>query len=394
MKPVEKIKLSGLMASKAVRRIFDILQEDKKKPQILFVGGCVRNALLGEAVFDIDLATILTPEQVSAKLKAAGVKVVPTGIEHGTVTAVVDAVPIQITTLRRDIDTDGRHAKVSYTDDWLEDAGRRDFTMNTLLADIKGNIFDPLSRGVSDLQKRKIIFVGDPATRIKEDYLRILRFFRFHAWYGKGKLDDKALAACASAARNLKTLSKERVTQEILKILSSPKPEILDLMFENKILVELSNKKFNTSYFSYIRKLDNQGAGNTSIGLLNLSGFSKTGARRIENQLRLSNKQIKLINEVIFYLKAFKEISEHELKVLLYRAGHEAAELVLISRLLLDEGSITAGRKWISFLRSMDRPVMPLRGQDLIDQGMKPGLDIKKALEKFERSWIRKDFKV
>ncbi len=393
MKPVKKIKLSGLMASKAVRRIFDILQEDKKRLQILFVGGCVRNVLLKESVSDIDLATIWTPEQVSAKLKTAGVKVVPTGIEHGTVTAVIEGVPIQITTLRRDIDTDGRHAKVSYTDDWLEDARRRDFTMNTLLADIKGNIFDPLSRGLADLEKRKVIFVGDPATRIKEDFLRILRFFRFHAWYGKGKPDAKALAACTGAARNLKTLSKERVTQEILKILLSPKPEIFGLMFENKILVELYNKKFNASYFSYIRKLDNQRAGNISTGLLNLSGFSKTGAERIENQLRLSNKQIKLINEVIFYLKTFKEISERELKVLLYRAGHEAAELVLISRLLLDEVSITAGRKWISFLRSVARPVMPLRGQDLINQGMRPGPDIKKALEKFERSWIRKGFK-
>ncbi len=393
MKSVEKIKLSGLMASKTVRRIFDILQEDKKKPQILFVGGCVRNALLGEAVSDIDLATIWTPEQMSAKLKAVGVKVVPTGIEHGTVTAVVDAVPIQITTLRRDIDTDGRHAKVSYTDNWLEDARRRDFTMNTLLADIQGNIFDPLGRGVSDLQKRKVIFVGDPATRIEEDYLRILRFFRFHAWYGKGKPDGKALAACANATRNLKTLSKERVTQEILKILLSPKPEILGLMFENKILVELSNKKFNADYFSYVRQLYGQSEPVLAIGLLILSNFSKLGSMRIENQLRLSNKQIKVINEVIFYLKAFKEISEYELKVLLYRAGHEVAELVLISRLLLDEVNITAGRKWISFLRSMERPVMPLRGQDLIDQGIAPGPDIKKALEKFERSWIRKGFK-
>ncbi|PZP56080.1 MAG: CCA tRNA nucleotidyltransferase [Micavibrio aeruginosavorus] len=394
MKPVAKIELSGLMASKAVRRIFDILQEDKKLPQTLFVGGCVRNALLKEPVSDIDLATIWTPQQVSGKLKAAGVKVVPTGIDHGTVTAVVDGLPIQITTLRRDIDTDGRHAKVSYTDDWLEDAKRRDFTMNTLLADNRGNIFDPLVRGLADLEKRKVIFVGDPVTRIEEDYLRILRFFRFHAWYGKSRPDDKALAACANAARNLKTLSKERVTQEILKILLSPRPEIFNLMFENKILLQLFDKKFNADYFSLVRKVSNEDGISATIGILILSGFSKSGSRRIEKQLRLSNKQIRSVNESIFYLKEFRGISGHGLKVLLYRAGHEIAELVLISRLLLDGASVAAGRKWISVLRGMERPVMPLRGQDLIDQGMKPGPAIKKALEKFERSWIRKDFKV
>lgn len=388
MKAVAKIKLTGLMASPNARAIFEILQAGKKEPTVLFVGGCVRNALLEKPVSDIDLATDLSPEIVTSLLKKAGVKVVPTGIAHGTVTAILKKEVFQITTLRRDVETDGRHAKVAYTDDWAEDAARRDFTLNTLLADIKGNIYDPLGTGLKDLKRRKIIFVGDPEARIREDYLRILRFFRFHAYYGSGQPDRKALLACAALSGGIKTLSKERVTEELFKIFASPDTaKTIALMVRFNILKGIVDKDFKEINLNYLKKLDK--ADSVILNLLGLSGFKISATRRIEKELRLSNKQQKQLHEILFSLKKFKSVSDHDLKLLLYKTGPEIAELTLVSRLVLDEVPVVKAKKHLTALSKMDRPVMPLRGQDLIDQGMKPGPAIKTALDKFERQWIR-----
>lgn len=391
MKRVAKVKFTGLMASKSVRRIFEVLQQGEKEPKVLFVGGCVRNALLDEKISDIDLATVWMPDDVIKLLKAAAIKVIPTGIDHGTVTAVLDGEHFQITTLRHDVETDGRHAKVGYTDDWAEDAKRRDFTFNTLLADIRGNIYDPLGVGLRDLEKRKVVFVGDPAIRIREDYLRILRFFRFHAWYGKGAPDKAGLKACAALSRNMKSLSKERVTEEVFKILLSPNAgNILSLMRDVKILPEILKSDFEENYFKFLKNFKE--VDFSILGLLSVAGFSKSGTMRIVNALRLSNKQQKQLLETVSQLKKFKEISDHNLRVLLYRSGPEIAELVLVSKLILLGASKASSQKWVGVLRNMERPVMPLRGQDLLDRGMKPGPAIKKALDKFERSWIKSGF--
>lgn len=189
------------------------------------VGGCVRNALLGAPVTDMDIATDALPERVSALGKAAGLKVVPTGIEHGTVTVVAGHEPHEVTTFRRDVETFGRHAVVAFSDRVEDDAARRDFTMNALYADAEGGVIDPLG-GLEDLRARRVRFVGDAGERIREDYLRILRFFRFHAWYGDGEagLDAEGLAAAAENSAGLETLSRERVGAEMRKILAAPDP--------------------------------------------------------------------------------------------------------------------------------------------------------------------------
>ena len=223
------------MQDDATQKVMHILNnavgDSQDSPQALFVGGSVRNWLLKQSVEDIDIATKLVPKEVVEKLKAGNIKVIPTGIDHGTVTAVIEGKHFEITTLRHDVETDGRHAKVGFTQSWLEDAKRRDFTMNTLLADIEGNIYDPLGCGVEDAKAGHVVFVGDASVRIKEDYLRILRFFRFHAYYGRGDMDVAALEACRGAADNISTLSRERITQELLKILSVEDPtEILSVM--------------------------------------------------------------------------------------------------------------------------------------------------------------------
>lgn len=193
--------------------------------QALFVGGCVRNALFDVAVSDIDIATDARPEIVSDMGKKAGFKVVPTGLEHGTVTLIADGIPHEVTTFRRDVETHGRHATVAFSTDLADDAARRDFTMNALYATPDGDVIDPLG-GLPDLIARRVRFVGDPQARITEDYLRILRFFRFHAIYGdpSGGLDAEGLAACAMNASGIETLSRERIGAEMRKLLGAPDP--------------------------------------------------------------------------------------------------------------------------------------------------------------------------
>ncbi|PTV93746.1 poly(A) polymerase [Rhodobacter aestuarii] len=207
-----------------VQRVLGVLEAGGH--QALLVGGCVRNAALFQPVSDIDIATDATPDRVLELAKGAGIKAVPTGIEHGTVTLVVDHQPHEVTTFRRDIETFGRHATVAFSTDVAEDAARRDFTMNALYARADGTVLDPLGEGLADLQARHLRFVGDPAARIEEDYLRILRFFRFTAWYGDPALgmDAEGLAACAQHCAGIETLSRERIGHEMRKLLAAPDP--------------------------------------------------------------------------------------------------------------------------------------------------------------------------
>ncbi|WP_102106600.1 CCA tRNA nucleotidyltransferase [Oceaniglobus roseus] len=189
------------------------------------VGGCVRDALMGRPIGDLDIATAARPERTTEICEAAGLKVIPTGIDHGTVTVIAGGVPHEVTTFRRDVETDGRHAVVAFTDAMAEDASRRDFTMNALYATREGTLHDPLD-GLPDLRARRVRFIGEPAQRIAEDHLRILRFFRFHAWFAEPSegLDPEGLAACAAAADGIDALSRERIGAEMLKLLAAPDP--------------------------------------------------------------------------------------------------------------------------------------------------------------------------
>jgi poly(A) polymerase len=211
------------ISSPGLQAVFDMIEEGGHKAYL--VGGCVRNALLGQPVADLDISTDAVPTRVEELAAAAGLKSVPTGIDHGTVTVIADGVPHEVTTFRRDVETDGRRAVVAYSDRLEEDANRRDFTMNALYADRSGQIVDPLG-GLDDLAARRVRFVGDAQARITEDYLRILRFFRFHAWYGDpaGGLDAEGLAACAANSAGIDTLSRERIGHEMRKLLAAPDP--------------------------------------------------------------------------------------------------------------------------------------------------------------------------
>src|SRR6202043_3407136 len=219
--PAERMVPQPWMGEAATRAVLRALGAEGGAAR--FVGGCVRDALLGRAIGDIDIATPLAPEEVMRRLEAAAIKAVPTGIAHGTVTAVVPPRHFEITTLRRDVETFGRHARVAFTDDLAADAARRDFTMNALFLDADGNLFDPMG-GLPDLRAGRVRFVGNAETRIREDVLRLLRFYRFHAHYGSGEADTAARAACRDLAHLLPTLSGERVAAETLKLLAAPDP--------------------------------------------------------------------------------------------------------------------------------------------------------------------------
>ena len=214
------------LADPDIRRLTRALGAEGARPR--FVGGCVRNALLPEerapGATDIDLAIDVAPEETMRLLHKAGLGAVPTGIDHGTVTAVIDRHGYEVTTLRRDVETDGRRAKVAFTDDWLEDAKRRDFTMNALYADPDGAVLDPTGEGLADLAAGRVRFIGRPEDRIREDYLRILRFFRFQAWFGRDGLDADGLAACAEMADGMDVLARERIGAEMKKLLAAPDP--------------------------------------------------------------------------------------------------------------------------------------------------------------------------
>ena len=350
--------------------------------QTRFVGGAVRDDLLGHPVSDIDLATRLMPEAVMERLQDAGIKVVPTGIDHGTVTAVSDGQVVEVTTLRRDVATDGRRAVVAYTDDWQEDAARRDFTINALFADpTDGTIFDYFG-GLDDLNTRHIRFIGDPLERIAEDHLRILRFFRFHARYGQGAPDAPALDACTARANDLMALSRERIADELLKLLglADPAPTVA-VMIERGILVPVLPEMTPEG----IRPLESLIAAEASAGiephpLRRLSALlpSDSGiAEKVGARLRLSNKARKRLS-----CAASTELDETP-TALAYTIGIECA----VDRLLKAAKPADAAK-----IQDWSPPRLPIGGAKLMALGLEEGPIIARTINAIERRWVAAGF--
>ena len=257
------------------------------------VGGCVRNSLMGLAVTDIDIATTALPAETAAAAKAAGFAAIPTGIEHGTITVVADHLPYEVTTLRRDVATDGRRAVVAFTQDWSEDARRRDFTMNALYCAADGTVFDPLG-GYGDLKARRVRFIGDPSERIREDYLRILRFFRFHATYSAGALDADGARACVRLRDGLRQLSAERIGAETMRLLVAPRAvEAVTEMFELGLLVDVLASAPRMLRFSRLVALERDCAAtaDAALRLKALAVHVTEDAARLTERLRLSSGQ-------------------------------------------------------------------------------------------------------
>ena len=345
-----------------------------------FVGGCVRDTLLGLDVSDVDLATRIGPDEVMKRLKAAGIKAVPTGLAHGTVTAVIGGQPVEVTTLRRDVSTDGRRATIAYTEDWREDAARRDFTINALSADpIGGGIFDYFD-GVDDLEARRVRFIGNPLTRIAEDHLRILRFFRFHARFGEGEPDAAGVAACAARANDLMALSRERIADELLKLLALENPvATVELMIEQGIFTPVLPEITSAGRLALLVKRE-QEAGIAPEGVRRLAALLPEDpevAASVGARLRLSKRQSKRLVSA-----AEKGLGDPE--ALAYEIGAREA----VDRFLLQ------GRTGIDLVALGDwkRPRLPVSGGDLIAMGLKAGPIVARTMQAIEREWVGSGF--
>lgn len=390
MQSSKTIKPPVWMISESVRLIYQALNTHKD-PQALFVGGVVRDALLQQAGGDIDMATIHHPDEVIARLEAAGVKVLPTGIEHGTVTALHQGQRVEITTLRRDVSTDGRRAVVAFTQDWREDAGRRDFTINTLLADIHGRIYDPLGCAVSDLEQGSIVFVGDAATRIAEDYLRILRFFRFYGRYGRGAPDAQAVAACEAASSHLQELSRERVTQEMIKIIEADNaPDIIELMDQHHILQGIKSPDFSPALFRHFCSAQNfHDKKEPAARLALLLAFDLSVA---ENNWALSNAQKKFIRTFDIARQKLDSIASADIHQSIYDYGNVVTIQALLYGQALGLQDDEATTQAIKYAANWVVPVFPLTGEDVLALGVKPGPPLGKLLAEVESWWRASDF--
>ena len=345
-----------------------------------WVGGAVRDTLIGEPVKDIDAATPLVPDEVMARLEAAGIRKVPTGIGHGTVTAVLPGGPVEITTLRKDVSTDGRRATVAFSDDWREDAARRDFTINALYADpASGEIFDYFD-GLADLDAGRVRFVGEPHERIREDHLRILRYYRFQARFG-ARLDKDAEKACVELAPMLKGLSRERVAWELLALLALPDPvETVRRMHESGVLEVVLPETTGpaTAALAALVRAEER-AGIAPSAIRRLAALLPAAPRLVEPaaaRLRLSAAQKKRL-----VTAAERSATPGDPRTLAYRLGREAA----LDRLLLTGADTAPITGW-------DIPVLPLKGGEIVGRGVAAGPQVARILRAVEDRWIAEGF--
>ena len=378
------------LTAPATREVMTALEAAGGPGCARFVGGCVRNALIGAPVADIDIATTLKPEETDRAIRAAGLKAVPTGIAHGTVTAVAQRQPFEITTLRRDVSTDGRNATVAFTDDWAEDAARRDFRLNALYADGEGQVFDPTGEGLSDTAAGRIVFVGEPETRIREDYLRILRFFRFFAWYGRGEPDGAALEACRALAPGMTCLSTERVSKELMTLLAAPDPRLaMAAMVQTGVLAQILPEAVPGPLFEAVvdRNAD------PVVRLMTLFPTDERLVREASTRLRFPNAaRDRLAAAAVAAPAVSLTMSDADARAAVYRHGARAVADALHRRWAETPAEADSARRLLTLAEGWRRPSMPVGGRELARLGVEPGPETGRLLKAFEDGWIADDF--
>ena len=377
-----------------VVRLLALLDADGEEARV--VGGAVRNALMRRPVVEIDIATTAVPEEVMRRAEAAGCKAVPTGIEHGTVTVIVDGHPFEVTTLRQDVETFGRKAKVAFGRDWKTDAQRRDFTINALSASAEGEIYDYVG-GLADIDAHRVRFIGDPEERIAEDYLRILRFFRFHAWYGRGAPDAAGLHACIAAREGLQTLSRERVRMELLKLLLAPHATpTLVVMAETGLLVTTLGGVPSLASFENMVKVEAAIAAESDavrrLGALAVA--VPEDAERLSHRLRLSNAESEKLLALDHWWRVSPGAGEQAARALLYRLGPGAfTDRALLAWSRSDASA--ADRAWrdlASLPQRWTAPLFPLKSADFVSRGVPRGPELGVAMRAAEKAWVEADF--
>jgi poly(A) polymerase len=380
----------------ALPRLLEVLDCDGEETRV--VGGAVRNALLDLAVHEIDVATTAVPEEIVRRVTAAGFKPVPTGIEHGTVTVVIDKQPFEVTTLRQDVETDGRHAKVAFGRDWKADAERRDFTINALSAGRDGTVYDYVG-GLADLPDRRVRFIGEPKKRIEEDYLRILRFFRFHAAYGAGGHPyAEGIAACIVGRGGLDALSRERVRMEVLKLVVAPHavPTLISMADAGLLLRVLGG-------VSYLAGFENMAKVEAAVGLApdpvrRLGALGVTiaeDAERLWQKLRLTNAEHERLASLAEGWRLMSPaFGEQEARALLYRLGPQPyTDHVLLA--WARSVSSSSDINWHTLATLPERwtaPMFPLKAADFMKRGVEKGPELGAALRAAEKAWIKAGF--
>ncbi|MCX5495208.1 CCA tRNA nucleotidyltransferase [Kaistia dalseonensis] len=386
---VPPLRDAPFLTDPLVRHVLSLLSQDGDEARV--VGGAVRNALLGLPVADVDIATTMLPEAVMAQAIAAGLKAVPTGIEHGTVTVIGQHRAVEVTTLREDIETDGRRAVVRFGRDWAADAARRDFTINAISVDLDGILHDTVG-GLDDLAARRVRFIGSAETRIAEDRLRVLRFFRFHAAYGTGKPDAEGLSAAIRARQDLGELSAERIGQEMRKlVVAAGAVETVAIMQESGILPLITASVADLAAFAHLTDFED---GPPIPALRFATLFARVGedVDRIALRLRLSNgerRRMRAALEAATALPSRNTISDH---ALLYAIGREAffdgLALASARRMIPTEEAATRKRAASAWAI----PTFPLAGRDVVESGIDRGPLVGLILRHLERGWIEEDF--
>ena len=406
LEPTGKLAPQPWMEAEATRRVLAALTADGA--EVRFVGGCVRDAVLKRPIKDIDIASHDPPDRVVALLERAGITAVPTGIAHGTITAVLGRDHFEITTLRQDVETFGRHARVAFTDDWAADAARRDFTMNAMFADLDGNIYDPFD-GLADLGFGRVRFVGDPATRIEEDVLRLLRYFRFYAHYGIPPMDRPALAACRRLAPRLSTLSGERVAGEVLRLMQARDPaSVLIVMRGERVLEHVLPEATAFGRLRVLSWLESRAMARPSVfpdPIRRLAATLETdaaGAAEVARRLKLSNREKeRLVAIAAPELTIDAAMTGPMARRALRRLGADTfRDLTLTAwaetRSRQGRPSSAETARWMNLLDAADRWVgisLPVRGRDCVALGVERGPAIGTLLEEIERWWEDNDFR-
>ena len=376
------------LGAEATQRVIAAL-EAARPGAARFVGGCVRNTIMQRPVDDIDIATQLEPNDTLAALESAKIRAIPTGIEHGTVTAVIAGQPFEITSLRRDVETDGRRAVVAFTEDWAEDAQRRDFRLNALYAAPDGALFDPVGGGYEDALAGRVIFIGDADQRLREDYLRILRFFRFNAWYG-AEMDGDGLAACARQIAGLEGIARERVWKELKKLLAAPRPrQTIEAMGESGVLDAILPEHNGTAILHDL-ELTEQLTGVQPDAMLRLMALLPRTAlvvQQTQQSLRLSNEETqRLTMWAADNLPEPVGMKARELRATLYWHGKQA----VVDRAMLAGADV---RDLLAAVRAWRRPDFPIGGDDALAAGLE-GPEIGQALSRVARIWVDGDFEL
>ncbi|WP_204237743.1 CCA tRNA nucleotidyltransferase [Microvirga arvi] len=392
METLHRQELANLLARPELRRLLEVFNGRTEETRV--VGGAVRNALLGRPVTEVDCATTMLPDAIMGRAKEAGFKAVPTGIEHGTITVIVDGEPFEITTLREDVETDGRHAVVHFGRDFVRDARRRDFTINAMSLGLDGQLYD-YTGGEADLAARRVRFIGDAHTRIREDYLRIMRFFRFHAEYAQGAPDPEGLAASGAERQGLAILSKERIRHELLKLLVAKRAEeTIRILADHGFLTELLGGAAEFGRFGRVAADDRD----SPVAIWRLAALAvgvEEDAERLRDQLRLSNdehRKLAAYAELLSLLKTWslpvdtaairRLVADHEpeaLGIALAATAREPSPVV-------HEDAREALARYRSGTESV--PVFPLRGADLIEGGVPKGPKIGEMLARARQAWL------